>query len=224
MTKNILQIKNVSKSFLQANQNIEVLKNVNLEISNGEVVALTGPSGSGKTTLLQITGLLDSPSSGTIVINNKDVSTINDSERTEIRKTQIGFIYQFHHLIAEFSTLENVALPLLINGKNKDDAFKQAKELLKEIELEDKLNYKPYQLSGGQQQRVAIARAIINKPSLILADEPTGNLDFELSEKIFEILYNLTKKYQIACLIVTHNQEISKKTDRIIKIKSGIIE
>lgn len=223
MTKNILQIKNVSKTFLQANQNIEVLKNINLEVNSGEVIALTGPSGSGKTTLLQITGLLDSPSSGTIIINNKDVSTIGDSERTEIRKTQIGFIYQFHHLIAEFSAIENVAIPLLINGKNKSYAFEQAKEILKEVELEDKLNYKPYQLSGGQQQRVAIARAIINKPSLILADEPTGNLDFELSEKIFEILYNLTKKYQIACLIVTHNQEISKKTDRIIKIKSGII-
>ena len=223
MTKNILQIKNVSKSFLQANQNIEVLKNINLEVNSGEVIALTGPSGSGKTTLLQITGLLDSPSSGTIIINNKDVSIIGDSERTEIRKAQIGFIYQFHHLIAEFSAIENVAIPLLINGKNKNYAFEQAKEILKEVELEDKLNYKPYQLSGGQQQRVAIARAIINKPSLILADEPTGNLDFELSEKIFEILYNLTKKYQIACLIVTHNQEISKKTDRIIKIKSGII-
>jgi lipoprotein-releasing system ATP-binding protein len=223
MTKNILQIKNVSKSFLQANQNIEVLKNINLEVNSGEVIALTGPSGSGKTTLLQITGLLDSPSSGTIIINNKDVSIIGDSERTEIRKAQIGFIYQFHHLIAEFSAIENVAIPLLINEKNKNYAFEQAKEILKEVELEDKLNYKPYQLSGGQQQRVAIARAIINKPSLILADEPTGNLDFELSEKIFEILYNLTKKYQIACLIVTHNQEISKKTDRIIKIKSGII-
>ncbi len=223
MTKNILQIKNVSKSFLQANQNTEVLKNINLEVNSSEVIALTGPSGSGKTTLLQITGLLDSPSSGTIIINNKDVSIIGDSERTEIRKAQIGFIYQFHHLIAEFSAIENVAIPLLINGKNKNYAFEQAREILKEVELEDKLNYKPYQLSGGQQQRVAIARAIINKPSLILADEPTGNLDFELSEKIFEILYNLTKKYQIACLIVTHNQEISKKTDRIIKIKSGII-
>ncbi|MFZ9469449.1 MAG: ABC transporter ATP-binding protein [Rickettsiales bacterium] len=219
----ILQTIDISKNFTQANNKIAVLKNINLKIMPADFVSLVGPSGSGKTTLLQICGLLDNPSSGNIIINGKEMAKSSDKIRTEIRKKQIGFIYQFHHLLPEFSAIENTALPLFIQGVNKSKALQIAKEILEEIELGDRINFKPAQLSGGQQQRVAIARAIASKPKLILADEPTGNLDSELSEKIFSLLKNLTKKYEISCLVVTHNLELAKKTDRILTIKNGFL-
>ncbi len=218
-----LKLIDIRKNFSQAAQVFEVLKSVNIEIKKGELVALTGPSGAGKTTLLQIAGLLDSSTSGQIFINSIEASKADDETRTKIRKNHIGFVYQFHHLLPEFSALENVALPLLIQDKRKEEAFAVAKQILKEVGLEDRLNHKPAQLSGGQQQRVAIARAVISKPSLILADEPTGNLDSAISEKIFEILQNLVKSYKIGCLMVTHNLDLAKKADRIIAIKDGII-
>ncbi|MBU6339725.1 MAG: ABC transporter ATP-binding protein [Rickettsiales bacterium] len=220
----VLGLKDVNKSFLQANQKVEVIKAANFAIKKGEIVALIGPSGSGKTTILQIAGLLDSPDFGTISINGIDVSKASDQLRTETRKNHIGFIYQAHHLFAEFSALENVTLPLLIQGKNKEESIAQAKKILKEVELEDRLDHKPSQLSGGQQQRVALARALVTKPSLILADEPTGNLDTEISTKVFEILQNLVKSYNIACLVVTHNLDLAKKSDRILAIKNGLID
>jgi lipoprotein-releasing system ATP-binding protein len=220
----IIDISNLSKSFNQGNESTEVLKNINLSIDSGEFVGLVGPSGSGKTTLLQICGLLDNPTSGSIFINNLEISKASDEIQTKIRKNHIGFIYQFHHLMPEFSALENVAIPLLINGINKKIAYETAKKILNEVELSDRYNFYPSQLSGGQQQRVAIARAIVYKPQLILADEPTGNLDSELSEKIFLLLKNMVKKYNIACLVVTHNNELAKLTDRLIKIKDGKIE
>lgn len=219
----ILQTIDICKNFTQANNKIAVLKNINLKIMPADFVSLVGPSGSGKTTLLQICGLLDNPSSGNIIINGKEMAKSSDKVRTEIRKKQIGFIYQFHHLLPEFSAIENTALPLFIQGVNKSKALQIAKEILEEIELGDRINFKPAQLSGGQQQRVAIARAIASKPKLILADEPTGNLDSELSEKIFSLLKNLTKKYEISCLVVTHNLELAKKTDRILTIKNGFL-
>lgn len=219
----ILQTIDICKNFTQANNNIAVLKNINLNIMPADFVSLVGPSGSGKTTLLQICGLLDNPSSGNIIINGKEMAKSSDKIRTEIRKKQIGFIYQFHHLLPEFSAIENTALPLFIQGVNKSKALQIAKEILEEIELGDRINFKPAQLSGGQQQRVAIARAIASKPKLILADEPTGNLDSELSEKVFSLLKNLTKKYEISCLVVTHNLELAKKTDRILSIKNGFL-
>jgi lipoprotein-releasing system ATP-binding protein len=219
----ILAIEKVTKSFSQAGQKIEIIKNADFAIKSSEFLSLIGPSGSGKTTLLQICGMLDNPSSGAVIINGKNMAKANDEKRTKIRKLNIGFVYQFHHLLPEFSALENVALPLLIQGFNKIEAYKKASETLAEVELQDRLHFKPSQLSGGQQQRVAIARAIVSKPKLILADEPTGNLDSELSEKIFDLLKDLTQRYQIACLIVTHNLELAKKTDKILKIKNGII-
>ncbi len=219
----VLKLKNITKSFTQADRVVDVIKNTDLEINKGEFLSLTGPSGSGKTTILQIAGLLDNPSSGNVFINGIDAANADDKTRTEIRKNNIGFVYQFHHLLPEFSALENVAMPLLIQGKNKDEAFAEAKKILTEVELQDRANHKPAELSGGQQQRVALARAIVTKPALILADEPTGNLDSELSKKIFSLLKNLTNKYQISCLIVTHNLELAEKTDRILTIKDGVI-
>jgi lipoprotein-releasing system ATP-binding protein len=219
----ILQLINITKTFLQGEVEISAVKAINLALKKGEMVALIGPSGSGKTTLLQIAGLLDSATSGEVHINQIDASKADDKTRTEIRKNNIGFIYQFHHLLPEFSALENVAMPLLIQGKNRDEAFKIAKEILIEVELENRINHKPAELSGGQQQRVAIARAVVSNPSLILADEPTGNLDSELSEKVFSMLQKLVKKHEIACLVVTHNMVLAKKADRILSIQDGKI-
>lgn len=218
-----LQLININKNFIQGQQKISALKEINIEVGRGEMVALIGPSGSGKTTLLQIAGLLDDATNGLVIINNIDASKIDDVKKTEIRRENIGFIFQFHHLLPEFSAAENVAMPLLIKGFKYKEALKEAEKILTEIGLQDRLNHKPAQLSGGQQQRVAIARALITKPSLILADEPTGNLDSELSEKIFDLLQKLTKEHQIGCLLVTHNNALAKKSDRIIEIKDGAI-
>lgn len=206
---------------MQAGQKIEVIKDLDLEINRGEFVALVGPSGSGKTTLLQIAGLLDEVNSGEIIINGIDASKASDQLRTEIRKKNIGFIYQFHHLLPEFSALENTMMPLLIQGNSKKNAKEIALKILHEVGLEDRVNHRPAELSGGQQQRVAIARAIVAKPSLILADEPTGNLDSEIASKVFELMKNLTKTYDISCLMVTHNNELAAKTDKIINLRQG---
>ena len=187
------------------------------------MVALTGPSGSGKTTLLQIAGLLDDASSGEVFIAGLDTAKSDDVKKTAIRRDNIGFIFQFHHLLPEFSALENAAMPLLIKGFKYVEAIKEAEKILAKVDLQNRLNHKPSELSGGQQQRVAIARALITKPSLILADEPTGNLDSELSEKIFDLLYQLTTEHKIGCLLVTHNNILAKKSDRIIEIKDGMI-
>jgi lipoprotein-releasing system ATP-binding protein len=223
MSQAILKLVKIKKDFFQADQKIEAIKSADLEIKKGELVALIGPSGSGKTTLLQIAGLLDVASSGQILINGIDASSANDKTRTQLRKNHIGFVYQFHHLLPEFSAVENVALPLLIQGVDKNIALKKAEKTLQEVGLADRLNHKPAELSGGQQQRVALARAVITKPSLILADEPTGNLDSELSQKIFELLRELVKNYEIGCLVVTHNLELAKKTDRVVSIRDGVI-
>lgn len=223
MSSFALELKNINKSFFQGSQEIKVLKEVNLQVQKGELLALIGPSGSGKTTLLQIAGLLDDASSGSVFVNQIKATNINDKLKTKIRRENIGFIFQFHHLLPEFSALENIAMPLLIQGVPYQEALKEAQKILQEVELGNKADHKTYELSGGQQQRVAIARAIIKKPSLILADEPTGNLDSQLSIKIFELLKNLTKNYEIGCLFVTHNEVIANKTDRIIKIQDGEI-
>ncbi len=220
----VLELRNIDKLFYQADQKINALSDINLKINNSELVALIGPSGSGKTTLLQIAGLLDSPSAGEIIINGVNASKADDKTRTELRKNHLGFVYQFHHLLPEFSAVENVALPLLIQGQKKSVSLSEAQKILEEVGLSDRLHHKPSQLSGGQQQRVALARAIVSKPKLILADEPTGNLDSELSEKIFDLLKELAKNHQISCLVVTHNLDLAKKTDRIIEIRDGKIK
>lgn len=220
----VLKLSNLSKSYNSKSEKVYALQNVNLELEKSKAYCLTGPSGSGKTTLLQIAGLLDSPTSGEIFINNINATKETDKSKTAIRRNNIGFIYQFHHLLPEFSALENVALPLLIQGKDRCNANKQASEILKLVDMSDRLDHKPSELSGGQQQRVAICRAIISNPSLILADEPTGNLDTKNSEIIFNLLLDLVKEKGISCLIVTHNLELSKKIDNKFHITDGVLE
>ena len=215
-----LELKNIVKKF----GNVTALNNINLAVEVGELVSLIGPSGSGKTTLLQIAGLLDKYDSGAICINGIEVSNVVEKNKTEIRKKNIGFIYQFHHLLPEFSAIENVAMPLLIQGFDKKYSLQEASKILHEVDLADRLNHKPAELSGGQQQRVAIARAIVSKPSIILADEPTGNLDSANSIKIFDLLQTLSKVHQIACLLVTHNIDLAKKCQRIVEIHDGKIK
>jgi lipoprotein-releasing system ATP-binding protein len=223
LSKTNLVLKNINKSFLSGKQTINVIKNANLSIKQGESVALVGNSGAGKTTFLQIAGLLDNPDSGNILIGDIDASKANDKTRTNLRKNHIGFIYQSHHLLPEFSALENVAMPLLIKGIGKQSAFKQAEEILDQIGLKDRLSHLPSQLSGGQQQRVAVARAIVGKPSLLLADEPTGYLDSANADNVFDLITKLSKQHQISSLIVTHNFDLAKKLDRMVEIKDGIL-
>ena len=223
-----LILENINKSFFQGKQEIKALKNINIKIDKGQVVSLIGPSGSGKTTLLQIAGLLDQADSGSIIIDGHNLSQDhlknNDQERTLIRRNSLGFIYQFHNLLPEFNALENIAMPLLIKGVKKNQALKQANDLLEKMHLKDRAEHRPAQLSGGQQQRVAIARAIITKPAILLSDEPTGNLDSENANNIFDILHKFSREYNMATLIVTHNDELAAKTDKIFKIKDGQIK
>ena len=218
-----LILKNINKSFWQGKTPINIIKNASLTIKKGESISLVGPSGAGKTTFLQIAGLLDTPDSGQIFINNFNATKANDKTRTNLRKNNIGFIYQFHHLLPEFSAIENVAMPLLIQNISKQSALSQAKDILTTIGLQNHLNHQPSQLSGGQQQRVAIARAIISKPSILLADEPTGNLDSTSANHIFDLIIQLSQHHHISSLIVTHNLELAKKTDKIISIKDGTL-
>ncbi len=222
MTK-ALELSDIKKSFQHDGLTTEVIRGVSISVNKGELVALVGPSGSGKTTLLQIAGLLDVADSGVITIGSTDVSLTNDKIRTAFRRNNVGFVYQSHHLLPEFSALENVAMPLFVMGVKKSEALTKAEKILGEVDLSNHLHHRPSQLSGGQQQRVAIARAVVAKPSLILADEPTGNLDSELSQKIFHLLRSLVKDNQIGCLVVTHNLELAKMSDRIIEIRDGII-
>ena len=215
----VLRLENISKIYKQNEESLEVIKDSSLSVFNQESVAFIGPSGCGKTTLLQICGLLDDATSGNIYINSQKINDLTDIEKTNIRKNSIGFVFQFHHLLPEFSVLENVMLPALINKSNKKETKAKAVNILNDLGLFSKINNRPYQLSGGEKQRVAIARAIINNPSIILADEPTGNLDPENSEIVFNLLLKVVKNYNSSLLMVSHNMELAKKLDRIITIK-----
>ena len=220
----VLELEKVVKSFEQAGEKLEVLKGCDLTISSGEMVALVGPSGSGKSTLMHIAGLLESPSAGTIRISQQDASRLNDKKRTKLRSQTIGFVYQYHHLLPEFSALEDVVLPQLINGKTKKAARERAASLLEQVGLGSRMTHRPARLSGGEQQRVAIARALANEPALLLADEPTGNLDPDTSEMVFAMLLELTKKNELAALIATHNHQLAIRMDRVIELGSGLIK
>lgn len=213
----ILKAENLSKSYVQADgAPLHILKSFSAQLNAGEIVALVGPSGSGKSTLLHILGLLDKADGGTLSMNGADVLSMSDHNRTKIRRNDIGFVYQFHHLLPEFSALENVMLPQIINGVSKPDAEKRALELLDKMKLSNRIDNRPAKLSGGEQQRVAIARALANKPKILLADEPTGNLDPETGTIVFEMFMDLARDSGIAGLIATHNMDLAKRMDRAI--------
>ena len=218
---NALELKNVCRQYKQGENTLSVLLDAQLAIQAGEVVALVGPSGSGKTTLLQIAGLLDSPDSGEVIIAGRECGKMKDAERTGTRLTQIGFIYQFHHLLPEFSARENVMIPQMINGVKKARAAEKAAELLDMVGLSPRMTHRPAELSGGEQQRVAIVRALANNPSLILADEPTGNLDPVTAESVFTHFIALAREKKFAALIATHNHELAHRMDRVVTMKEG---
>lgn len=217
----VLQAEDVEKTFYQAGRALTVLDKLDIKLVSGEIVALVGPSGSGKSTLLQLLGLLDTPTSGKITIDGFDATNMKDGERTELRRQYIGFIYQFHHLLPEFNALENVILPQMIAGVSKKVAKNEAERLLVSLGLKDRMDHRPARLSGGEQQRVAIARALANKPKLLLADEPTGNLDPETSAEVFDMLMNLVREEDICALIATHNMDLADQMDRVLELKNG---
>lgn len=217
----VLVLKNISKSFKQGNETLKVLTGVNLEIKPKEIVALIGPSGSGKSTLLQIAGLLEEPTSGEILINGEKCRGGSDALRTDFRRDYLGFVYQYHNLLPDFDALENVIIPQLIAGVKYKEAEQKANWLLRRLGLEERVNHRPAELSGGEQQRVAIARALANAPKLLLADEPTGNLDPNTSDNVFLTLLEVVKETGLSALIATHNIELAHKMDREVSLKDG---
>lgn len=220
----VLQAENITKKFKEGSVNeICIIRDSSFCISAGEIISFIGQSGCGKTTLLQMCGLLDLPTSGCIKINGINTSILKDKQRTNIRKNNIGFVYQSHNIFPEFSALENVVMPLLVNNVSRKQAKKQAEEVLELLNLKDKINNMPAELSGGEKQRVAIARAVINKPKLILADEPTGNLDKKNAENVMNLFIELVKKYNLALFMVTHNVELTKNTNRIVGVDNGVV-
>ena len=224
MNKPVLELAAIEKSYLKGSINkIEVLKGVNLKLFPGETVALVAPSGAGKSTLLQISGLLDKPLSGKIFINGTEIQNKNDNYLTMIRRREIGFVYQFHHLLPEFSSRENIDLPQLSNGISSKEAQRRSNELLSLVNLADRSNHRPSELSGGEQQRVAICRALANKPRIILADEPTGNLDQKTTLSVFESLVTIVKQTNLSALIATHNLDLASRMDRVVKLIDGKI-
>ena len=219
----VLKLKNITKEFIEPRKNIVALNNINFDLSDGQCICLLGPSGSGKTTLLQIAGLLDSPTKGEIIINGKKCDHLSQEDKNLIRKQHIGFVYQNFYLLDSFSALENVIIPQLINGSGFNNARKRAKNLLSDLGLSKRLYNKPRELSGGEKQRVSILRAIANRPKIILADEPTGNLDKKNSENVVKIIKDMVNHYNISFIIATHNLSIIKKFDKIVKISEGKI-
>jgi lipoprotein-releasing system ATP-binding protein len=216
-----LRLESVTRTYHQGESALEVFSNLTVTLNPGELVALVGPSGSGKSSLLHIAGLLEAPTSGEIYINGAAASSLPDSERTRLRRDTIGFVYQAHHLLPEFSALENVMMPQLIAGKSSKDAALEARRLLELLGLGARLEHRPTQLSGGEQQRVAIARALANHPRLLLADEPTGNLDPRTAAGVFDALVQLVRSEGLAALIATHNHDLAAKMDRVLVLHEG---
>jgi len=202
---------------------LKVLKGVSLEVKKGEIVSIVGASGAGKTTLLQILGTLGRPDSGQVIINGKDIFSMGESELSRFRNKEIGFVFQFHHLLPEFTAFENVCIPGYIAKRNRKEVELRAGELLQLLELTDRLDHKPSQLSGGEKQRVAVARALINNPAIILADEPSGNLDFHNQEELYRLFFNLREKFEQTFIIVTHDEHFAGMSDRMIHIRDGVV-
>lgn len=224
MSEPTLRLSGIGRQFRQGDTSIEVLRGLSLDLDPGQITALVGPSGAGKSTLLQIAGLLEKPDRGTVAIGGRNCSRLSDRERTRIRRRSIGFVYQFHHLLPEFSARENVVLPQLIAGKGRRPSVEEADRLLGLMGLSARLEHRPSQLSGGEQQRVAIARALANRPSLILADEPTGNLDETTADSVAMALFDATRESGAAALIVTHNAELAARMDRTWRLHNGLLE
>jgi len=216
----LIKAKNIKKSF----GNLEVLKNIHLEIPRGKIYSVVGASGAGKTTLLQILGTLSKPDSGEIFYNDKNVSALPEKKLAEFRNKEIGFVFQFHHLLPEFTALENVCIPAFIAGLSKRDAEKEAMKLIDYLGLIERIHHKPSELSGGEKQRVAVARALINKPAVVLADEPSGNLDSANRNELHDLLFNLRDDFGQTFVIVTHDDQFAERSDKIIHLKDGVIE
>ena len=217
---NIIECQSLGFSYMEGNKETAVLKNLDFILSPGETVAILGKSGCGKSTLLNLIGGLEKPSSGSVLINGINISEIKEESRTQLRAKTFGFVYQFHHLLNDFSALYNVCLPLLIKGDNKSSTLAYSEELLTKVGLEHRINHKPSELSGGERQRVAVARAIVSNPECLLADEPTGNLDAECSGEILELILELNKNNTLSLLVVTHDHEIANKMDRIVTLEN----
>ncbi|GAA3775422.1 ABC transporter ATP-binding protein [Flavobacterium ginsengiterrae] len=223
MADPLIKITDIRRNFILGNETVYVLKGINLEINKGEYVALMGPSGSGKSTLMNLLGCLDTPTSGRYVLNGKDVSQMKDDELAGIRNTEIGFVFQTFNLLPRTTALDNVALPMIYAGYSKSDRNARATEVLKQVNLADRMDHQPNQLSGGQRQRVAIARALVNKPSIILADEPTGNLDSKTSVEIMKLFGDIHAQGNTV-ILVTHEEDIAAYAHRIIRLRDGLIE
>ena len=224
MSEPVLQTRGLKRSFTQGDVTIEVLRGVDLDVQPGEIVALLGPSGSGKSTLLQAIGLLEGGFEGSIRINGREASALDNDERTELRREALGFVYQFHHLLPDFDARENVVLPQLIRGAELEPARTRAQDLLTTLGLAQRLDHRPSKLSGGEQQRVAVARALANRPPLVLADEPTGNLDEATADVVFAEFLNLVRGEGSAALVATHNERIAGKMDRVVRLHEGHLE
>ena len=220
---NVIEVNNITKHYLLGTQTVEALRGVSFGIKQGEFIAIMGPSGSGKSTLMNIIGCLDTPTNGTYHLNNKEVSTLEGDELAGIRNKEIGFVFQNFHLLARNSALDNVMLPLKYAGFNKQDQLNKAKETLSKVGLESRISHQPSELSGGQQQRVAIARALVNNPSILFADEPTGNLDSQTGHDVMQLFHNLHQQGQ-TIILITHENEIASEAERVIYIKDGLIE
>ena len=218
-----IYINDLYKSYKLGNKNIDVLKSINLKVSDGEIVALMGPSGSGKSTLLHLIGILDQPDIGEINLFGNFIKNMNDKQKTQFRLSNIGFVYQFHNLMLDFTALENTMMPQLISGVSRSDSRLESIRILENLGLKNRLNHKPTEMSGGEQQRCAFARAVINKPKLLIADEPTGNLDQKTAEIVFKTIKEIIHETKLTAIIATHSEYISKQVDRVIKLKNGSI-
>ena len=223
MSEVALALEGIVRTFKQAGESLEVLRGLSLSLAKGEIVALVGPSGAGKSTLLHVAGLLERPDKGTVRIDGRDCGRMSDLERTEVRRAKLGFVYQFHHLLPEFSALENVMVPQMIAGVGRGAARARANELLDLVGLVPRASHRPARLSGGEQQRVAISRALANGPSVMLGDEPTGNLDHHTAEEVMGVLVGLVRKTGLAALIATHNLELARKLDRVMVLEDGVV-
>lgn len=220
----ILTAEHIHKNYRMADTELHVLKGISLTVRRGEILAIIGHSGAGKSTLLHILGTIDMPSAGSVMIDGTDVARLSEVKLAEFRNSRIGFVFQFHHLLPEFSALENVAIPGLMARRDKNEVYQQAAELLQEVGLQHRLEHRPRELSGGEQQRVAVARALINDPLMVLADEPSGNLDISTSSELHGLMWHVTREKKKTLVIVTHNRELAAQADRIIELYDGSVK